>query len=85
MGLFKRKKRQPAIHIGDPRFDEWEVVRDFEDLKTAQAWQRHAVSVGIENVLTSDWPLDEFNRGDIALRVPSERWSEAEEFFGNIE
>jgi hypothetical protein len=30
-------------------------------------------------VLTSDWPLDEWGRGDIALRVPRERAIEAEE------
>ena len=33
-------------------------------------------------VLTSDWPLDRFGRGDIALRVPADRWSEAEELLG---
>jgi hypothetical protein len=30
-------------------------------------------------VLTSDWPLDRFGRGDIALRVPAGRGIEAEE------
>jgi hypothetical protein len=33
-------------------------------------------------VLTSDWQLDEFGRGDIALRVPPGKWSEAEELLG---
>jgi hypothetical protein len=33
-------------------------------------------------VLTADWPLDEFRRGDIALRVPADRWSDAEEALG---
>ncbi len=27
------------IHIGDPRFDDWVVVHEFEDLDTALAWQ----------------------------------------------
>ena len=30
-------------------------------------------------MLTSDWPLDEWGRGDIALRVPPGRGIEAEE------
>jgi hypothetical protein len=30
-------------------------------------------------VITSDYPLNEYGRGDIALRVPSGRWSEANE------
>ena len=34
---------------------------------------------GIEAVLTSDWPLDEWGRGDIALRVPPGDWSGATE------
>jgi hypothetical protein len=33
-------------------------------------------------VLTADWPLDGFGRGDIALRVPPGRWSDAEELLG---
>jgi hypothetical protein len=33
----------------------------------------------MESVLTADWPLDEFGRGDIALRVPPGRSSDAEE------
>jgi hypothetical protein len=34
-------------------------------------------------VITSDWPLDEFGRGDIALRVPPGVWSEADEALGD--
>lgn len=67
------------LHVGDPRFDDWEVVRDFEDLESARAWRQLLEERGIEAVLTSDWPLDEFGRGDIALRVPPGLWSEAEE------
>jgi len=65
--------------VGDPRFDDWAVVRDFEELGAARAWCQHLADRGIEAVLTADWPLDEFGRGDIALRVESERWSEADE------
>jgi hypothetical protein len=74
-----------AIHVGDPRFDDWEVVRDFEDAKSAQAWRRHLADAGIEAELTSDWPLDRFGRGDIALRVPPRRWSEAEELLDSYD
>ena len=75
--------RDADLHVGDPRFDDWEVVRDFEDLDTARAWHQTLTEQGIaEAVLTADWPLDRFGRGDIALRVPSERWSEAEELLG---
>ena len=78
----RKRPREPRIHIGDPRFDGWEVVRDFEDLESASAWRQHLSEAGVESVLTSDWPLDEFGRGDVALRVPPGRWSEAEELLG---
>ena len=72
------------MHISDPRFDAWDVVRDFEDTETALAWRQQLSESGIEAVLTSDWPLDRFGRGDIALRVPPGRWSEAEEFLEGL-
>jgi hypothetical protein len=75
--------RGADVHVGDPRFDDWEVVRDFEDLDSARAWHQNLVEQGIaEAALTADWPLDRFGRGDIALRVPPGRWSEAEELLG---
>jgi hypothetical protein len=74
-----------AVHVGDPRFDDWEVVRDFEALKAAEAWRRHLNDAGIDAALTSDWPLDRFGRGDIALRVPPDHWSEAEELLGKYD
>jgi hypothetical protein len=70
------------LQVGDPRFDDWDVVRDFEDLDSARAWRQQLADTGIEAVLTSDWPLDEWGRGDIALRVPPGSWSEAEETLG---
>jgi hypothetical protein len=90
MGLRDRLARlggrgEDAIHVGDPRFDEWEVVRDFEDLESAEAWRRHLADAGVEAVLTADWPLDRFGRGDIALRVAPGRWSDAEELLGDYE
>ena len=75
--------RKADLHVGDPRFDDWEVVRDFEDLDTARAWRQNLAEQGLDDaVLTSDWPLDRFGRGDIALRVPPGMWSEAEELLG---
>jgi hypothetical protein len=91
MRIFGRARRarvsrdEALLHVGDPRFDEWEVVHDFEDLRTARAWRQHLAEAGIEAALTSDWPLDRFERGDIALRVPPGRWSEAEEFLSGLD
>jgi hypothetical protein len=68
--------------VGDARFDAWDVVRDFEDLATAQAWRRQLTDAGVEAVLTADWPLDRYGRGDVALRVPPGAWSDAEELLG---
>jgi hypothetical protein len=67
------------LHVGDPRLDGWEVVRDFDELEAARAWRQHLREHGVEAELTADWPLDEFGHGDIALRVPPGRWSEAED------
>ena len=77
--------RGDALHVGDARFDDWEVVRDFEDLVTARAWRRHLSQLGVEGVLTADWELDRFGRGDIALRVPPGMWSEAEELLSDLD
>ena len=73
------------VHLDDPRFDSWEVVRDFADLRTARAWHQALVEAGIEAALTADWPLDRFGRGEIYLQVPPERWSEAELLLSNLD
>ena len=90
MSLFDRFRRQKGpggaeIHIGDPRFDDWEVVRDYEDCDTARAFRQALDEAGIQAELTSDWPLDRFGRGDIALRVPQGHWSDAEELLSGME
>ncbi len=79
---WRRRHSGEPVHVGDARFDAWEVVRDFEDLSTATAFGAHLREQGFEVVLTADWPLDRFGRGDIALRVPPGSWSEAEDFLG---
>jgi hypothetical protein len=61
------------------------VVRDFGELRTARAWHQALTEADIEAVLTSDWPLDRFGRGDISLRVPPDRWSEAELHLSNLD
>jgi hypothetical protein len=67
------------LHVGDASYDDWDVVRDFEELEAARAWRQQLTDAGVDAVITSDHPLDEYGRGDIALRVPSGRWSEANE------
>ncbi|MGH2953293.1 MAG: hypothetical protein ACRDK9_04615 [Solirubrobacterales bacterium] len=67
------------LHVGDPRFDDWEVVRDFDELDTARAFRQTLTDQAVDAVLTADWPLDDHGRGDIALRVPPGHWSEADE------
>ena len=73
------------LHVGDPRFDDWEVVRELDDLDAARAWRQHLEDAGIEAVITSDWPLDRHGRGDIMLQVPPGSWSEAEELLSGLE
>jgi hypothetical protein len=91
MGLLDRlRRRTPGpgsvpVHIDDPRFDDWAVVRDFSDVETARAFSQTIAEAGIESALTSDWPLDRFGRGDIALRVPPGSWSDAEELLSGLE
>jgi len=73
------------VYVDDPQFDSWEVVRDFGDLRTARAWHQALQEAGIAAALTADWPLDRFGRGDIALRVQGEDWSEAELLLSNLD
>jgi hypothetical protein len=73
------------VHVDDPSFDDWDVVRDFGDVRTARAFRQALEEAGIESVLTSDWPLDRFGRGDVALRVRPDSWSEAELLLANLD
>lgn len=79
------RARPGALAVADPRFDDWEVVREFEDLATAAAWRDHLADAGIEAAVTSDHPLDRFGRGVIFLQVPPGRWSQAEELLANLD
>jgi hypothetical protein len=70
------------LRVGEARYDDWDVVRDFDELETARAWRQQLTDQGIEAVLTADHPIDEWGRGDIALRVPPGSWSKAEGLLG---
>lgn len=72
------------MHVGDATYDDWAVVRDFEDLETALAFRDQLREAGIKAVLTSDWELDQFRRGDIALRVESGDYGDAELLLGGL-
>ncbi len=88
MGLRDFLRNEPGpdtVAIGDPRFDDWEVVRDFEDVEGARAWRAHLAEAGFDAVLTADWELDRFGRGDIALRVPGDQWSDADALLDNLD
>ncbi len=85
---FRERRPGPGstpVHIDDPDFDSWEVVRDFGELRTARAWHQALEDAGITAALTSDWPIDRFGRGDISLRVQPEDWSEAELLLSNLD
>jgi hypothetical protein len=67
------------LKIGDAAYDDWDIVADYGELETARAFRQALTDRGVDAVLTSDWPLDEFGRGDISLRVPPGMGTEAEE------
>ena len=71
MRLFGRRSRGPLLHVGDPRFDDWEVIED------AHAFRDRVREFGFKAELTADEPLDDFRRGDIALRVPPDEYGDA--------
>lgn len=73
------------LHIADPRFDDWEMVRELGELETARAFRQHLTEAGLQAEITADWPLDRFGRGDIMLQVPPGSWSEAEELLGDYD
>ena len=82
---FRPGPGKTPIHVDDPSFDSWEVVRDFGDVRTARTWHQAVIEAGMEAVLTSDWPIDRFGHGDISLRVQPDDWSEAELLLSNLD
>jgi len=81
----RRGPGQTPVYVDDPRYDRWEVVRNFGDVRTARAWHQALIEAGIEAALTADWPLDRFGHGEISLCVPAESWSEAEMHLSNLD
>ena len=77
MRLFRGRNLNRQFHLGDPRFDDWAVVADYEELETALAFRDGLRELGLAAELTTDHPLDEFKRGDIALRVPADQYGDA--------
>ena len=76
---------QTPVHVGDARFEGWEVVREFTDVRTARAWHQALEEAGIEAALTADWQVDRFGHGAIWLCVRPEDWSEAELLLSNLD
>ncbi|HEX4719012.1 MAG TPA: hypothetical protein VH300_10815 [Thermoleophilaceae bacterium] len=84
--MFRRRSRRGAdVHVGDATYDEWAVVRDFDDLQTALAFRDQLRDAGIKAVLTSDWELDRFDRGDIAMRVEGADYGDAEVLLSGLD
>ena len=71
--------------IGDPRFDGWETVAEFEDRETGLAFRDQLRALSVPAALVADRPLDRFGRGDIYLVVPGEEWSRATEILDNLD
>jgi hypothetical protein len=85
--MFRRRtsRRGADVHVADASYDDWAVVRDFEDLDTALAFRDQLRDAGIKAVLTSDWELDQFRRGDVALRVESGDYGDAEVLLSGLD
>lgn len=77
MRLPRFPKPRPHVHVDAPEYDDWAVVEDYEDLQTGLAFRDRLRDLGLQAELTSDHPLDRFDRGDIALRVPPDQYGDA--------
>ena len=77
MRLPRFRKPRPQVRVGAPEYDDWAVVEDYEDLQTGLAFRDRLRDLGLQAELTSDHPLDRFDRGDIALRVPPDQYGDA--------
>lgn len=73
MGLFRRRSfprsGKVVLHVGDAAFDDWPIVADYEQLEAAMAFCQQLREAGFAAEITSDWELDRFGVGDIALRT----------------
>ena len=85
--MFRRRRaaKEPAVSIGDPRFDGWETFSTFEDQATAVAWRNQLRDLGLDAACVADEALDRFGRGDVHLVVPPDQWSRANEIVENLD
>ena len=58
------------LHVGDAAYDDWDIVGDFGDLATGRAFRQSLAERGVDAVLTSDWPLDEWGPGTSRCAIP---------------
>ena len=82
--LKRRSSSEPAVSVGDPRFEGWESVSMFQDQQTALAWRDQLRGLGVTASCVADHPLDRFGRGEIYLVVAPEQWSRANEIVDNL-
>jgi hypothetical protein len=82
---FGRATKEPPVAIDAPRFEGWATVGTFGDRSTAVTWRDQLRAFGIDAGCVADHPLDRRGRGDIFLVIPPERWSQANEFLGNLD
>ena len=72
-GLFGRRKFPSSgkivLRVGDAAYDDWPIVGDYETLDVAMAFCQQLRESGFAAEITSDWPLDQWGGGDIALRT----------------
>ena len=83
--LLRRAPREPAVLVGDPRFEQWETLTTFEDSATAVAWRDQLRGLGVDAACVADHPLDRYGRGDIYLVVAPGQWSRANEIIEDLE
>jgi hypothetical protein len=84
-GFPRRRTKEPAVAVGDPRFDGWETVGNFTEQPGAVAWRDQLREMGVDAACVSDHPLDRWGRGDIYLVVPPGQWSRATEIMDNLD
>jgi hypothetical protein len=84
-GFGGRRSKEPAVAVGDPRFDGWETVGNFDAQDSAVAWRDQLRELGISAACVSDHPLDRRGNGDIYLVVPPGEWSRATEILDNLD
>jgi hypothetical protein len=83
--LRRRDAKEEKVSIGDPRFEAWETVSEFEDQATALAWRDQLRAMGLEASCVADHPVDRFGGGEIYLVVPPDQWSRANEIVENLD